>query len=524
MNVKYKRQTRVRIAFGITAIFVLSAMLSQAQAGKLTTVRYQPPGFDLGEVAKRGKLTKVVKLHNTGRSDLRIKSVRSNCACAKVDSFDTQTPPGKWSGIVLEIDLSKEKKSSFNYKFYVTANTRPRKITSFNIIGSIADLSGPEKKTISKTNEAVEEEDPVTVVQEAHRLQVILFYSPGCPGCVQVEKALAKSRTRFGNKIVVYKIDIDRIENYETLMKYEEHYRSGENATLKVFVGKRYLAGPGQIVKNLDHAISDELKAERKTYLVGESNRKRQNKALASVADRFRSFKVLPVALAGLVDGINPCAFTSIVFLFSMLMHLKKSRRQILTVGLCFAIGVFITYLGLGLGALKAIRLFVVSSGTTKIITYISAAFAFVLGILSLRDYLRYRKTGRARDMKLSLPKPVKRKIHDVVRSRLKTCNLVAGGFIIGVLISLLESICTGQVYLPTIVFVLKEPGLRTHALGYLTLYNVMFILPLIVVIVLVGFGLSSQRLVQYAERNLGLMKISLAIIFIVLGTLLILT
>jgi cytochrome c biogenesis protein CcdA len=54
--------------------------------------------------------------------------------------------------------------------------------------------------------------------------------------------------------------------------------------------------------------------------------------------------------------------------------------------------------------------------------------------------------------------------------------------FITGVVISIIELACTGQVYLPTILFVLGVPELRLQAGVYLVLYNLMFVLPLVVV------------------------------------------
>ncbi|KKL97859.1 hypothetical protein LCGC14_1830240, partial [marine sediment metagenome] len=124
----------------------------------------------------------------------------------------------------------------------------------------------------------------------------------------------------------------------------------------------------------------------------------------------------------------------------------------ILLVGLCFALGVFLTYLALGMGALKAIQLFSVSNNVSKIITYAAAAFAFVLGAVSLRDYVVYRRTGKPSSMKLGLPKPIKTKIHDVMRSKLSTQRISPHRFNRPVrlvcLVILTSSGCTPQILL----------------------------------------------------------------------------
>jgi len=102
---------------------------------------------------------------------------------------------------------------------------------------------------------------------------------------------------------------------------------------------------------------------------------------------------------------------------------------------------------------------------------------AFVLAAWSLVDFVRYRRTRDTKKVTLGLPKSVKARIHKVIRAGLRTRNLLIGSLTVGFLVSVLESLCTGQVYLPTIMFVTRSPDLRTRAIGFLLLYNVMFIL-----------------------------------------------
>jgi cytochrome c biogenesis protein CcdA len=85
-------------------------------------------------------------------------------------------------------------------------------------------------------------------------------------------------------------------------------------------------------------------------------------------------------------------------------------------------------------------------------------------------------------------------------------------------LVSLLEAVCTGQVYLPTISFVLKSTTLKLEALGYLLLYNFMFIAPLVVIFVLALLGTSSQQFSGFLKKHLGLIKILMVILFFGLG------
>jgi hypothetical protein len=78
--------------------------------------------------------------------------------------------------------------------------------------------------------------------------------------------------------------------------------------------------------------------------------------------------------------------------------------------------------------------------------------------------------------------------------------------------------VCTGQVYLPTIIFVTGVPELRANAFLYLVLYNLMFIVPLIVIFVLVYLGTTYLQLAGFMRRHVALVKALTAVLFTSLG------
>ncbi len=142
----------------------------------------------------------------------------------------------------------------------------------------------------------------------------------------------------------------------------------------------------------------------------------------------------------------------------------------------------------------------------------------------SFLDFVRYKRSGDVKDATLALPKSVKAKIHKVIRTGLNTKNLLAGAVGVGVLVAILESLCTGQVYLPTIVFVSRAESLRPDAVAYLILYNAMFIAPLVAVFALAYWGVGSQRLALALRTNLATAKLGMALFFTVLGLLVLAT
>ena len=96
--------------------------------------------------------------------------------------------------------------------------------------------------------------------------------------------------------------------------------------------------------------------------------------------------------------------------------------------------------------------------------------------------------------------------------------KLAVTGFVIGILVSVFEFACTGQIYLPTILIMLRIPGMKFRAFRYLLLYNFLFILPLIIIFILAWKGVTSEQLGKVMMKNLGKTKILLALLFFGLG------
>ena len=92
-----------------------------------------------------------------------------------------------------------------------------------------------------------------------------------------------------------------------------------------------------------------------------------------------------------------------------------------------------------------------------------------------------------------------------------------------GVVVTVLESVCTGQVYVPTLVLMLKQGESVLRCTSYLVVYNLIFVLPLAVTLALTCGGLSTPALVEWSRRNVTVSKTFLGIFFLVMTGLLLL-
>jgi cytochrome c biogenesis protein CcdA len=236
------------------------------------------------------------------------------------------------------------------------------------------------------------------------------------------------------------------------------------------------------------------------------------------IIERFRKFGLSTVLVAGFIDGLNPCAFATIVFLVSYLAFLGKKTKEILTYGIIFTFGVFIAYLIAGMGLMAGFRQLSGFPLITKGIYLVIALFAFVLGIISFYDYVLFRR-GQVTKMKLQLPMALKKRIHGIIRKQTRSSKAgFVGTFVLGFVIAGTEVVCTGQLYLPTIGYIMTIPKLRAYAFFNLVLYNIMFIIPLSAIFVAAFFGVTSEKMAVVTKEHTGTVKLLTGILFIGLG------
>jgi len=340
------------------------------------------------------------------------------------------------------------------------------------------------------------------------------FYQTGCQVCDRAKYDLDYVASQYPQLVV-------------------EQYNVQENAALAECLAsthslpeRLHLATPVVFVGD-DYLLETQITAEALTALVikytgtGAARTWTDFDAEAAqrgILDRIEGWGLLTIAFAGLIDGLNPCAFTTLIFFVSYLSLSGRRGRQVLAVGAAFTIGVFLAYLLVGIGFWKVLDLLGgVLITLSRWVYGITAALCLVLAVLSLRDFLRARR-GDIGDMALNLPHVLRMRINAVVRQGRRSEAFVAGAFVTGVAISFLELACTGQVYLPTIIFAMSHEGLRARAFGYLLIYNLLFILPLVVVFVLVYRGTGSKQLTAFLQRNAAWVKLGLAALFATLA------
>ena len=207
----------------------------------------------------------------------------------------------------------------------------------------------------------------------------------------------------------------------------------------------------------------------------------------------------------GVLDSINPCAFSVLIITIAFLMNLGFSRKRTLLIGSIYIFGIFITYLLIGLGIMKTLTVF----GVSNIMAKVSAILILGFGAINIINYL--------------FPKfPIKFQIPEISKPKIAQLMHKAtfpAFFILGCLVGLSEVPCTVGPYL-LILGLLHDNQTLISGFLYLLLYNFIFILPLILILSLASDKSVLDKINAVKKEHSKSMKLWGGIIMLLLGIL----
>ncbi len=352
-------------------------------------------------------------------------------------------------------------------------------------------------------------------------IHLAYFDQVGCPECGQVQLHLNYLKHQYP-QLVIHTFDVrDEAVLAEWLGERAGVPERKRMTAPAVFVGDQALVGDEVNPDDLDALIAHHTDSGAAAPWGDAAEA--ETDVISGIIERFGSFGLLTVLVAGLVDGLNPCAFATLVFFIAYLTAMGRKGREVLLAGAAFTLAVFLTYLGVGIGVLRFLAALPFLDAVSRWIYGFMAAFCLILAVGSLYDWWKVRR-GKAEEMALKMPTRLRKRVNQAIRKRAGARAFVPVTFVTGAVVSIIELACTGQVYLPTILFVLGVPEMQAQAGLYLVLYNVMFVVPLIVVFGLAYFGSSSQQLGLFIHRHTAKVKLATAGLFLLLASWMVVT
>ncbi len=215
------------------------------------------------------------------------------------------------------------------------------------------------------------------------------------------------------------------------------------------------------------------------------------------------------VSLAA-VDAVNPCALAVLTLLLvAILTYNPGKRRNVMFAGLAFSLAVFVMYLVYGLVIVRFFQAVQALTSVSLVLYTALGALAIVLGLLNIRDFFSYRPGGLGTEMPMRMRVGVKKILAGVTSP--------GGAFSMGILVTLFLLPCTMGPYI--IAGGLLSVLDTIHAVPMLLLYNLIFVLPMIVITAAVYVSIARVDDVSgWKDKNIRRLHLAAGAVMLLLG------
>lgn len=319
----------------------------------------------------------------------------------------------------------------------------------------------------------------VSASQTDNRVIVEYFYDPACQKCAKASPVIDDVVDTYGDRVIFSKYNVLTDEGLELAKKYR-------------------LPGVPSVVINKENLIAyqdyDGDTAKLAELLKG-AIESAFTSTISSVSDRKAIVLSVPsVFVVGFLAGFNPCLLAILAFIASVTLATTGRRRNVLLIVLMFSLGIFITYLIVGIGIL---RVFEHSTSLQDTIRNILILLIGILGLWHIYDAYHLRKNTES---SFYTPEAFIRLTESVT----KKVSLPAA-FFIGALFSLIKAPCVGAVYFAILDMVRSG---EASGILYLAAYNLGVVLPVLVLGAAIAFGLNPEKVETFRKEKRSSMRL----------------
>ena len=417
-------------------------------------------------------------------------------------------------------NLSKDE--SFYSKFVFINNTylAGSEEISEGLLDQFIKAKGLVKQSIVDNPDTAQENSLEVTAVDNNKLSqstIMYFYVTPCAACEDVNiffKTLDKEYTidiqgvEKHSELTIKKYNVSESQNLELAREYFSIYEVPESKQVVpiVFIGDVYLQGEKEIQVESRGMI--EAGKGINTLIISDAGQ---------ISDAIIGYKALGVFFTGLINGFNPCSLSMLLLFLSMLII---SNKNVLKLGAAFIAGKFVTYFALGtllysLFSKISGDWFYKIQGVMRIVLLIILAF---LIIMNIRDYFAVKNEEYGK-IKMQLPIALRRFNHKWIKKISEQKNtklLFIVSFGLGMLISVGEFLCTGQIYLATIVYVIQTSTVfDLNAAIYFFLYGIALIIPLVLLTFIIHKGKEVLDISEIIRGKLHIIKLVNATMFL---------
>jgi len=335
----------------------------------------------------------------------------------------------------------------------------------------------------------------------------VYFASRFCSSCQKLEdEGVIDSLVDQGYQINTIYLEDD---NAYTKLLYDFQYTYevdffGTSLTPIIFAGDTYFVGYEDIKEAVDQGEIQNI-MDTQSLLTIES---------APDAD----FSLITFVLLGFVDGVNPCAIAMLLLFISMLSFSDQSKT-LLKISFIFISAIYISYFLFGTLLYQTLSSLTGVAPILEIVPWVIVGISSIVVVLNFYDFIvtilkKYDK------IKNQLPNRIQRfnrKLMETFTKKLEEGSLMIYviAFFIGVIISFTEFLCTGQAYFTAILHLIHFSNHVGRGLILLAIYNLIFVLPLIIIALVAVKTKSVMRVSSFMRKNLHWIKLFNVLVFL---------
>ena len=383
--------------------------------------------------------------------------------------------------------------------------------------------------------------DPGVLAQEKTNFEeAIIYYNEACSMCSSyLRSELIPLLEELGVKKIIKKDYVNEKQNRIELNELNKQYNIPPSLQghFMIFIDNRLILGghvPKQIVTDLlrtDYkydrllVLQDEMSDARSYFawgFLGGAKEYEIDTPISSYITWFNNNKeslkrpemtygtswslgsMLPlIIMTGFLDGINPCAIAVLLFFITFLYTIHKTKASIWKMGITYIFSIFLAYFLIGIGLMKAF----IISGAPHLMARIGAYLIIGLGILNLMKLIM-----PSIRLNLGIPSFTKGYI-----KRWMYKATIPATFILGFLVGLCTFPCSGGMYV-AVVGLLATKATYLQGIIYLVIYNLMFILPLFIILLVAGNKTMTEKITEMERSQNRMIKLASGLIMILLG------
>jgi len=342
----------------------------------------------------------------------------------------------------------------------------------------------------------------------AGKVCIFYFYSPDCHFCQQTEPFIDGLEQNYSGKIIIHRYNVKELDSYNFYNKFctIQNIPMQDRGIPLLVIGDKFFFGPNNIKENLEPSILSAI-AENKTECplpeICTGNETAINNTNHQQLTNVTQVTLPLIIVAAAADSINPCAIGVLIFLVGfLLLSSGGNKKRTLAISIIYILTVYAVYFLAGLGILAVLS----KLSFLRILTKILAGVIILFGLINIKDSF---KEGKAM---LAIPESTKPLIHAwVYRAS------IPAAIVLGIIVASVELPCTGGMYL-AILALLANQVTKSTAFWYLAFYNLIFVLPLIIITFLFIFGLEAHKLQDYMETHKKKARLIMGIVLIAIG------